>query len=89
MDSSNKNLVLRILLTISLVLVSEAAHESRGIPSEEEKKEMERQLKAINKPAIKSFKVGLAFPSSYMLTKKHDISFYEYTLTFFQLSLFE
>ncbi|KAG7617034.1 Neprosin activation peptide [Arabidopsis thaliana x Arabidopsis arenosa] len=56
MDSSNKNLVLRILLTISLVLVSEAAHESRGIPSEEEKKEMERQLKAINKPAIKSFK---------------------------------
>ncbi|XP_010445173.1 PREDICTED: uncharacterized protein LOC104727800 [Camelina sativa] len=54
MDLSN-SIVLLILLT--LVLVAEAsAHERRTIPSEEEKKEMERQLKAINKPALKSFK---------------------------------
>lgn len=52
--TSFKNSVLLVLLTITLVLVTEAA-----IPPEEEKKELERQLKAINKPAIKSFKVGL------------------------------
>ncbi|CAF2072939.1 BnaC01g21610D [Brassica napus] len=49
--ASFKNFVLPVLLTITLVLLTEAA-----IPSEEEKKELERQLKAINKPAIKSFK---------------------------------
>ena len=52
--ASFKNFVLPVLLTITLVLLTEAA-----IPSEEEKKELERQLKAINKPAIKSFKVVL------------------------------
>ncbi|KAG2239965.1 hypothetical protein Bca52824_091196 [Brassica carinata] len=40
--------------TITLILVAEAAR--RAILSQEEKKELERQLKAINKPAIKSFK---------------------------------
>ncbi|KAG7546477.1 Neprosin [Arabidopsis suecica] len=48
--ASFNHFVLLILLTITLILWAEA------IPSKEEKKEMERQLKAINKPAIKSFK---------------------------------
>ncbi|KFK28897.1 hypothetical protein AALP_AA7G062300, partial [Arabis alpina] len=36
--------------------VMDAAKERREIPSEEEKEGLERQLKAINKPAIKTFK---------------------------------
>ncbi|KAF3530722.1 hypothetical protein DY000_02037987 [Brassica cretica] len=56
--ASFHNFVLLLLLTATLILVTEAAQERRrAIPSEEEKKEFERQqLKAINKPAIKSFK---------------------------------
>ena len=59
--ASFHNFVLLLLLTATLILVTEAAQERRrAIPSEEEKKEFERQqFKAINKPAIKSFKVGL------------------------------
>ncbi|KAL0688139.1 hypothetical protein Bca4012_087816 [Brassica carinata] len=55
--SSFNNFVLLLLLTFTLILVIESAEERRAIPSEEEKKELERQLKVINKPAIKSFKV--------------------------------
>ncbi|KAL1219648.1 Protein neprosin [Cardamine amara subsp. amara] len=54
--TSFKNCVLLILLTIALIIVVDAAKEGRAIPSEEEKKELKKQLKAINKPAIKSFK---------------------------------
>ncbi|XP_024004628.1 uncharacterized protein LOC112081907 isoform X2 [Eutrema salsugineum] len=54
--ASFNNFVLLILLTITLILVAESAQERREIPPEEEKKELERKLKAINKPAIKSFK---------------------------------
>ncbi|CAN7071348.1 unnamed protein product [Brassica oleracea var. botrytis] len=56
--ASFHNFVLLLLLTATLILVTEAAQERRrAIPSEEEKKEFERQqFKAINKPAIKSFK---------------------------------
>ncbi|KAF8085874.1 hypothetical protein N665_0643s0003 [Sinapis alba] len=50
------NFVLQLLLIFTLILVAEAARGRRAVPSEEEKKELERQLKAINKPAIKSFK---------------------------------
>ena len=59
--TSFNNFVLLILLTVTLVLSAEATKERRAIPSKAERKEMKRQLKAINKPAIKSFKVGLAF----------------------------
>ncbi|XP_020873851.1 uncharacterized protein LOC9303784 [Arabidopsis lyrata subsp. lyrata] len=48
--------VLLILLTITLILSAEATKERRAIQTKAEMKEMERQLKAINKPAIKSFK---------------------------------
>ncbi|XP_024008934.1 uncharacterized protein LOC18991680 [Eutrema salsugineum] len=56
--ASFNNFVLLILLTIALILVPEAAQgrRRRVIPSGEQKKELERQLKAINEPAIKSFK---------------------------------
>ncbi|KAF8048619.1 hypothetical protein N665_2458s0006 [Sinapis alba] len=54
--ASFNNFVLLLLLTFTLILVIEAAQERGAIPSEEEKKELERQLKAINKPAIKSYK---------------------------------
>ncbi|CAA7037160.1 unnamed protein product [Microthlaspi erraticum] len=57
MGSSN-GLVLLILLvlTISLTLVADASQKRREIPSEEEMIDLKRQLKAINKPALKSFK---------------------------------
>ncbi|KAJ4912394.1 hypothetical protein Rs2_07015 [Raphanus sativus] len=51
--ASFNNFVLLVLLTFTLVLVTEAAQKRQAIPSEEENKELERQLKAINKPAIK------------------------------------
>ncbi|CAN7014120.1 unnamed protein product [Brassica rapa subsp. trilocularis] len=54
--ASFNNFVLQLLLTIPLIIVAEAARDRRAILSEKEKKELERQLKAINKPAIKSFK---------------------------------
>ncbi|KAL0727215.1 hypothetical protein Bca4012_023308 [Brassica carinata] len=55
--ASFNNFLLLVLLTFTLILVTEAAQERRrAIPSEAEKKQLERQLKAINKPAIKSFK---------------------------------
>lgn len=56
--ASFNNFVLQLLLTITLIIVAEAARDRRAILSQEEKKELdhERQLKAINKPAIKSFK---------------------------------
>ena len=56
--ASFNNFVLQLLLTIPLIIVAEAARDRRAILSEKEKKELERQLKAINKPAIKSFKVA-------------------------------
>lgn len=57
--ASFNNFVLMILLTFGLILVMDAGKERGAIPSEEDKKELEKQLKAINKPAIKSFKVSL------------------------------
>ncbi|KAG7546478.1 Neprosin [Arabidopsis suecica] len=54
--ASFNHFVLLILLTITLILSAEATKERRAIPTKSEMKEMERQLKAINKPALKSFK---------------------------------
>ncbi|KAF8102883.1 hypothetical protein N665_0190s0004 [Sinapis alba] len=54
--ASFKDFVLLVLLTITFILITEAAQKHQAIPSVEEKKELERQLKAINKPAVKSFK---------------------------------
>ncbi|CAF2149336.1 unnamed protein product [Brassica napus] len=54
--ASFNNFVLLVLLTFTLILVIESAEECGAIPSEEEKKELERQPNAMNKPAIKSFK---------------------------------
>ena len=59
--ASFNHFVLLLLLIITLILSAEATKERRAIPSKAERNEMKRQLKAINKPAIKSFKVGLAF----------------------------
>ncbi|VYS63651.1 unnamed protein product [Arabidopsis thaliana] len=54
--ASFNHFVLLILLIITLILSAEATKERRAIPSKAERNEMKRQLKAINKPAIKSFK---------------------------------
>ncbi|ANM66303.1 carboxyl-terminal peptidase [Arabidopsis thaliana] len=54
--TSFNHFVLLILLTVTLILSAQATKERRPIPSKAERKEMERQLKAINKPAIKSLK---------------------------------
>ncbi|AEE84743.1 putative neprosin [Arabidopsis thaliana] len=54
--ASFNHFVLLLLLIITLILSAEATKERRAIPSKAERNEMKRQLKAINKPAIKSFK---------------------------------
>ncbi|CAN8274147.1 unnamed protein product [Cochlearia groenlandica] len=54
--ASFNNFVLLILLLITIILVSDASQERQATLSEEEKTELKRQLKTINKPAIKSFK---------------------------------
>ncbi|KAL0873504.1 hypothetical protein Bca101_023209 [Brassica carinata] len=79
--ASFNNFLLLVLLTFTLILVTEAAQERRrAIPSEAEKKQLERQLKAINKPAIKTF--------DHHLLKNHSVQVIAFlrVLSFYQHS---
>jgi len=58
MRYSNKLIILLTLSTIALILVGES---HKTIPSKEEKEEMKKLLTYLNKPAVKSFQVNLAF----------------------------
>lgn len=57
MRYSNK-LILLTLSTMALILVGES---HKSVPSDEEEEEMEKLLNYLNKPAVKSFQVNLAF----------------------------
>nr|VDC74898.1 unnamed protein product [Brassica rapa] len=69
--ASFNNFVLLVLLTFTLILVIESAEECGAIPSEEEKKELERQPNAMNKPAIKTFDHHLLKNHSVQLKPKN------------------